>query len=259
MGKVVLAQRRGKGSVFTSHVHKRKGEAKLRKLDFHERKGYIRGVVREIIHDPGRGAPLARVEFRHPYRLRRVVETMIATEGLYTGQYVYCGKKAGLAIGNTLPVGSMPEGCVVSSIESKLGDRGTLVKASGNYGLVISHNPDTGKTRLKLPSGQKKSVVSTCRATIGIVAGGGRVEKPILKAGNSHWRFRGKRNNWPHVRGVARNPVEHPHGGGNHQHIGHPSTVSRHCPPGQKIGLIAARRTGRVRGSKVVKGNQKDE
>jgi len=178
---------------------------------------------------------------------------------MYTGQFLYCGKKAELAVGNALPLGRMPEGCVVSSVEAKQGDRGTMVRASGNYALIISHNADTGRTRLKLPSGQKKSVPSTCRAIVGIVGGGGRIEKPVLKAGNSHHRFRGKRNNWPRVRGVARNPVEHPHGGGNHQHIGHPSTVSRHCPPGQKIGLIAARRTGRMRGGKAVKGAQKED
>lgn len=134
------------------------------------------------------------------------------------------------------------------------GDRGTLARASGDYCIVISQNHEAGTTRLKLPSGQKKSVPSTCRAMIGIIGGGGRIEKPVLKAGNSFYRFRGKRNCWPKVRGVARNPVEHPHGGGNHQHIGHPSTVSRHAPPGQKVGLIAARRTGRIRGGGGVKG-----
>ncbi|KAG6397816.1 hypothetical protein SASPL_139264 [Salvia splendens] len=92
---------------------------------------------------------------------------------------------------------------------------------------------------VKLPSGAKKIVPSGCRAMVGQIAGGGRTEKPMLKAGNA---------SWPKVRGVAMNPVEHPHGGGNHQHIGHASTVRRDAPPGQKVGLIAARRTGRLRG-----------
>ena len=61
-----------------------------------------------------------------------------------------------------------------------------------------------------------------------------------------------KRNCWPKVRGVAMNPVEHPHGGGNHQHIGHPSTTKRDDPAGKKVGLIAARRTGRIAGKKVI-------
>jgi len=83
---------------------------------------------------------------------------------------------------------------------------------------------------------------------IGVVAGGGRIDKPLLKAGNAYWKYKAKRNCWPKVRGVAMNPVDHPHGGGNHQHVGHPTTVSRMAPPGQKVGLIAARRTGRLRG-----------
>jgi large subunit ribosomal protein L8e len=86
---------------------------------------------------------------------------------------------------------------------------------------------------------------------IGIVAGGGRVDKPICKAGNVYHKMKAKRKGtWPRVRGVAMNPVEHPHGGGNQQHIGHPSTISRFASKGQKVGLIAARRTGLIRGGR---------
>lgn len=75
----------------------------------------------------------------------------------------------------------------------------------------------------------------SCRGMVGIVAGGGRMDKPILKAGVAYHKYKAKRNEWPKVRGVAMNPVEHPHGGGNHQHIGHASTVRRDAPPGQKV------------------------
>ena len=71
---------------------------------------------------------------------------------------------------------------------------------------------------------------------IGLVAGGGRIDKPLLKAGRAKHKYSAKRNCWPRVRGVAMNPVEHPHGGGNHQHVGHPTTVSRATPPGRKVG-----------------------
>merc|ERR1712234_113 len=95
-------------------------------------------------------------------------EVFLAAEGMYTGQFLYCAKKA----------------------------------------------------RVKLPSGSKKVLSSNNRAMIGIVAGGGRIDKPMLKAGRAYHKYRVKRNCWPKVRGVATNPVEHPHGGGNHQHIG---------------------------------------
>jgi len=147
----------------------------------------------------------------------------------------------------------MPEGTIICNVEDKAGDRGALARASGNYATVIGHNTDDGTTRVKLPSGAKKLVRSACRATVGIVAGGGRVDKPMLKAGRAHHKYRVKRNCWPKTRGVAMNPVDHPHGGGNHQHIGHASTVSRMAPPGQKVGLIAARRTGLLRGTKKVR------
>eukprot|EP00162_Nutomonas_longa_P008340 comp18449_c0_seq1/m.33020 comp18449_c0_seq1/g.33020 ORF comp18449_c0_seq1/g.33020 comp18449_c0_seq1/m.33020 type:complete len:259 (-) comp18449_c0_seq1:76-852(-) len=252
MGRVIRAQRKGATIIFSSHNAQRKGAARLRVLDVAERNGYIKGVVREIYHDPGRGAPLAKVAFRHTYKYKTVKENFIAAEGLSSGQFIYCGKKATLNIGNILPVGQMPEGTIVSNIEEKVGDRGKIARASGDYATVIAHNPDAHTTRLKLPSGKKKVVSSSCRAQVGIVAGGGRIDKPVLKAGNSYYKYKAKRNEWPKVRGVAMNPVEHPHGGGNHQHIGKASTVKRDTPPGRKVGLIAARRTGRVRGTKVV-------
>jgi|EP00161_Ancyromonas_sigmoides_P005884 large subunit ribosomal protein L8e len=252
MGRPIRGQRKGPGSIFKSHTHKRQGAAKLRPLDYSERRGYVKGVVKDIVHDSGRGAPLARVHFRCPSRHRTDKELFIAAEGMYSGQFVYCGRKASLTIGNVLPLASMPEGTIVSNIEEKSGDRGALARASGDYATLVAHNVDAGTTRLKLPSGKKKIVSSACRAMVGIVAGGGRIDKPMLKAGRAFHKYRVKRNCWPRVRGVAMNPVEHPHGGGNHQHIGHASTVRRDRPPGKKAGLIAARRTGRLRGTRVI-------
>ncbi|KAF7490509.1 60S ribosomal protein L8 [Sarcoptes scabiei] len=250
MGRVIRSQRKGAGSVFKSHNKHRKGAPKFRSIDFAERHGYIKGVVKEIIHDPGRGAPLAVVVFRDPYKYKLRKELFLAVEGMYTGQFVYCGRKATMQIGNILPVGIMPEGTVISNLEEKPGDRGKLARASGNYATVVSHNPDTKKTRVKLPSGAKKVIQSSNRAMVGIIAGGGRIDKPILKAGRAYHKYKAKRNSWPKVRGVAMNPVEHPHGGGNHQHIGKASTVRRDASAGRKVGLIAARRTGRIRGGK---------
>jgi large subunit ribosomal protein L8e len=252
MGRVIRAQRKGAGSIFTSHTKHRKGAAKLRSLDYSERTGYLKGVVKEIIHDVGRGAPIAKVCFRDPYKYKKVTENFIAAEGMYSGQFIYVGKKAELQIGNVLPLESMPEGTIICNVEGKIGDRSSFARASGNYATIISHNPDEKKTRIKLPSGQKKTIPNRARAMVGIVAGGGRTDKPMLKAGTAYHKYKAKRNSWPIVRGVAMNPVEHPHGGGNHQHIGHPSTVSRDTPAGRKAGLIAARRTGRLRGTKVI-------
>ncbi len=163
-----------------AHTRLRKAPAKFRALDYAERHGYLRGVITDIIHDPGRGAPLCQVKFRDPYRYKKRTETFIANEGMYTGQFIYAGKRAALTIGNILPLGSMPEGTVVTNVEEQPGDRGALGRTSGNYVTVIGHNPDENKTRVKLPSGAKKVVRSSARGMIGIVAGGGRTDKPLL-------------------------------------------------------------------------------
>merc|ERR1712002_981160 len=253
MGRIIRTCRKGAGGIFKAVTRTRKGAAKYRSIDFAERHGFIKGVVKDILHDPGRGAPLIKVTFKDPYKYRKNTETFVAAEGTCTGQSVYCGSKATLHIGNVLPIGKMPEGTACCAIEMEYGDRGVLAKASGNSAVIISHNQDTGKTRIKLQSGSKKVLDSRCRATVGVIAGGGRIDKPLLKAGRAYHKYKVKRNCWPKVRGVAMNPVEHPFGGGNHQHIGTPSTVRRDASPGRKVGLIAARRTGRLRGSRVSK------
>ena len=112
---------------------------------------------------------------------------------------------AALSIGNVLPVGSMPEGTIICNLEEKSGDRGKLARASGDYATVVSHNKDSKVTRVKLPSGVKKAIPSFNRASVGIVAGGGRIDKPILKAGRAYHKYKAKRNCWPIVRGVCMN------------------------------------------------------
>uniref|UniRef100_A0A671F0D0 Uncharacterized protein n=1 Tax=Rhinolophus ferrumequinum TaxID=59479 RepID=A0A671F0D0_RHIFE len=171
-------QRKGAASVFRAHVKHRKGAARLRAMDFSERHWYIKGIVKDIIHDPGRGAPLAKVVSRDPYQFKKWTELFIATEGIHTGQFVYCGRKPQLNIGNVLPVGTMPEGTIVSCLEEKPGDRGKLARAPGNYATVISHNPETKKTRVKLPSGSKKVISSANRAVVACGASVWRWQPP---------------------------------------------------------------------------------
>merc|ERR1712226_834865 len=174
------------------------------------------------------------------------------------GMFVYAGSKAALQVGNIMPVNAMPEGTIISSIEAKVGDRGTIARASGTCGIVIGHFEDGKKTRVRLPSGVRKTILGSCRAMIGVTAGGQRCDKPLLRANSAYYKAKAKRKNWPRVRGVAMNPVEHPHGGVNHQHVGHPTTTRRDAPRGQKCGLIAARRTGLIRGGRKLI-NKKDE
>ena len=128
MGKLVVGQRKGKGSVFRSHTRTRKGAVKLRVLDYAERHGYTKGVIKDIIHDPGRGAPIAKVQFNNSYKFGKDNELIVAAEGMYTGQFIYAGKKAALTCGNILPLSSVPEGTIVCNIEARAGDRGKFAR-----------------------------------------------------------------------------------------------------------------------------------
>ena len=108
-------------------------------------------------------------------------------------------------------------------MEEHPGDKGALGRATGCYATIIGHSDDGTTTRVRLPSGTRKTLSALCRATVGnifefilgLIAGGGRTEKPILKAGRQFHKYRRLRKCWPKVRGVAMNPVDHPHGGGN--------------------------------------------
>ena len=116
---------------------------------------------------------------------------------------ISCNSIAKIAIGNVLPLSEIPEGTSICNIEAKVGDRGKMARASGDYAIIVSQDPEKGITRVRLPSGSKKTLIDRCRAMIGIVAGGGRTDKPMLKAGRAWHKFRVKRNSWPSVRGVA--------------------------------------------------------
>ena len=199
----------------------------------------MKGVVERIFHDPGRTSPLAEIRLQDNKKM-----LILANEGIAIGQEIkFSQSKAECDVGNILPLGTIPEGYPVYNIEITPGDGGKLVRAGGSGAAVVSH--DAKKTVIRLPSGQFKTLDSSCRATIGIPAGGGRKDKPFLKAGNKYYAYRKKGKQFPVVRGVAMNPVNHPHGGGSHQHVGKPSSVPRGARPGRKVGNIAARRTGR--------------
>jgi large subunit ribosomal protein L2 len=196
-----------------------------------------KGIVTDIVHNPGGSVPLAVVEMADGKKVR-----MRAPEGVLVGQTVHFTDQGLIRPGNVLTLGVIPEGTPIYNIEASPGDGGKLVRSGGTYGTVISQGD---YVIVKLPSGTQKKMHPQCRATVGVAAGGGRNEKPFLKAGKKHHALKVRGRIYPIVRGVAMNPVDHPHGGGAHQHVGKPSTVSRNAPAGRKVGNIAARRTGK--------------
>lgn len=234
MGKRIISQRRGHGSsTYRSPSHRHIGKIK------YPRNFTGTGRVIDIIHAPGRSAPVAEVKLENGKRIY-----LIASEGMYVGQTIAFGKGTDVLAGNVMPLGDVPDGTVVYNIEARPGDGGKFIRSGGNYGVVISHGI---RTVVQMPSGQFRSFLPDCLATIGKVAGGGRTEKPFIKAGKKYHSLRSRARKWPRVRGIAMNPVNHPHGGGNHQHIGRPSTVNANAPPGRKVGHISSKKKRRKR------------
>lgn len=239
MGKRIRVQRRGRGGpTFRASTHKRVAPAQyplLATKDYLETT--IAGSVEELLHDPGRGTPLALIRFENGDTCYTVVP-----EGVHTEQQIHMGGKAPVEIGNILPVGKIPEGTIVCNIELHPGDGGKISKSSGAYATIVGHTPQG--TMMELPSGKTKYFNDYCRATIGVVSGTGRTEKPFLKAGTKFHLMKSKGHKYPRTRGRAMIAAVHPYGSSK-RGARKVTTVSRHASPGRKVGLIAARASGK--------------
>jgi large subunit ribosomal protein L2 len=235
MGKRIRAQRKGSSPRYKVSSHRFPGRNSM------PRENGIVGEVTELIHSPVHTAPLARL------RLPDGATTLVvATEGVAVGSTIAIGDNVSLRPGNITTLSKIPEGTAVNNLELRPGDGGTIARSGGNSAIVEGMVGD--KVRVRLPSGSLKLLPATCRATIGVLAGHGRSDMPLRTAGAAYYKAKARGKLYPHVSGVAMNPVDHPHGGGNHQAVHGPNSVARGTSPGAKVGLIAPSRTGRGRG-----------
>ncbi|MCW4048197.1 MAG: 50S ribosomal protein L2 [Candidatus Bathyarchaeota archaeon] len=235
MGKKIKVQRRGRGGhQFKAAKMNKIAPAKYPKLAEQSVKGYIK----DLVHEPGRGAPLAYIEFKPGKGFYAS-----AIEGSYLNQEIVVGPEAPLKVGNVLPLGGIPEGTMVCNIELRPGDGGKIAKSSGSFGTVIAHT--STHTTVRLPSKRIVTIHNNSRATLGIISGAGRLEKPFMTAGQKHRAKKAKGHKYPVAHGVKMPAAMHPHGGGRKRRPGKSTTVSKHAPPGAKVGLIAARNSGR--------------
>ncbi|MFX1316567.1 MAG: 50S ribosomal protein L2 [Promethearchaeota archaeon] len=239
MGKRILAQRKGRGSLWArSPSHKHAGEVKYR--PFRNKDKLFKFKVIEFIHSPGRGAPIARIQYDDGQK-----SLWLPPEGVFEGEE-FIQSKTGygqpVEIGNVLPLKKMPLGTLVFNIESTPQDGGKFARASGVAAII--KNKSGNNVEVLFRSKKTKWINENCLATVGVVAGGGRTDKPFLKAGNKFHYKKAKAKKWPIVRGVAMVAASHPYGGGAKQSPHKPTTTSRNTPPGRKVGQIAARRTG---------------
>jgi len=227
MGKRIGSRRRGAGTgAYRSPSHRHHGPVYLPGPA-------VVGEAKVVSIDPapGRTAPVAELSTTEGLRL-----TILAPAGLATGDSVALGEGK-VDRGSILPLARIPDGTLVSNLEVKPFDGGRLVRAAGTSALIVSHA--SGEVTIQLPSGAFKQFLGTCRAEVGAVAGGGRRERPVVKAGKKVLMTRSLARAAFKVRGVAMNPVNHPFGGGAHQHVGRPSTVKSGTWPGAKVGRFS--------------------
>jgi large subunit ribosomal protein L2 len=178
--------------------HKRK----YRVIDFKRNKDHIPAKVASIEYDPNRSANIALLNYADGEK-----RYILAPLGLSVGDTVFSGPEADIKVGNCLPIQQIPVGTIIHSIEMKPGAGGQLARSAGGSAQLMAKE---GKyAHVRLPSGEVRLVLLTCRATIGQVGNLEHENISVGKAGRSRWM--GVR---PTVRGVVMNPVDHPHGGG---------------------------------------------
>jgi large subunit ribosomal protein L2 len=245
MGKPLKSQRRGKALPrYKCPKSQRVTDLSYRSYDDIEKAGVLKGEVLYFVDDPARNAVLMKVKYDN-----NELGFLLAPEGIAIGDYIEVGAQGKITPGSVLPLYRVPDGAYIYNIENRPGDGGKFVKSPGSYAVVVSK--EKGKVFVRLPSKKTVQISEECRVQIGVIAGGGRLEKPLLKAGNAHYKYRvAKHKIWPTNRGVHMAAYNHPHGGKQH-HVGKPTTVARGAPPGSKVGHIAARSTGRKK-SRIV-------
>ena len=240
MGKRIISQRRGRGTVtYKSHSHRWKFKVSHRKYDDVEKTSNIKGKIVDLIHGKGHAAPVAIVKYD------RELVHIYAPENIRVNDEVQSGLTSEIKIGNTLPLKNIPEGTPIYNIELSPGDGGKLCRSPGVSAKIITRIGN--ESLIELPSRKSKKIISECRATIGSVTGKGMKDKPFVKAGKVHHIMRAKGKLYPKTSGVAMNAVDHPFGSGRGRHHSKIKPPSRFAPPGRKVGPIRAKRTGRKR------------
>ncbi len=199
----MTTRRRGGG-------HKRR----YRVVDFKRRKFGLPATVERLEYDPNRSAFIALLRYEDGERAY-----IVAPQRLRAGDRVVADEHADIKPGNAMPMRNMPVGTIVHNVEMKPGKGGQIARAAGNYAQLVGK--DAGYALLRLSSGEQRMVRAECMATVGAVSNADNQNIKLGKAGRNRWR--GRR---PKVRGVAMNPVDHPHGGGEGKSSGgrHPVT-----------------------------------
>ena len=232
MGKTLIQQARGKGGPsYRAPTFRNFTSAKLLPIN-----KQFKGKVIDFAKSPAHSAPMAEVELEDGSTC-----FMIAPEGIKVGDEMSAGTTEP-TVGNTLSLKDIPEGTLIYNIESSPGDGGKFCRTSGSTAKLTTKTETTAT--IILPSKKEKTFDLKCRAIIGTIAGGGRVEKPFLKAGTKHFAKRLKNKRYPMPSGAAQNAVDHPFGNKRTSRKAKQRPAPRFAPAGRKVGKLHPKRTG---------------
>ena len=216
----ITSRRRGSG-------HKQK----YREIDFYRNKHNIEAVVERIEYDPNRTSHIMLVKYEDGKKAY-----MLAPQNIKIGDKIISGNKKEIKIGNCMPLSDIPNGTAIHNVEMKPGGGAKIARAAGSSVQITGS--DGGYSIIKLTSGENTKIISRAKATIGVLSNPDQKNIKIGKAGRSRWL--GIR---PSVRGVAMNPVDHPHGGGEGKSSGGRNPVS---PWGQSAKGLKTRNNKRT-------------
>ena len=230
MGKRIITQARGKGS----HTYKVKRKAFRFKIKYPP-KISGEGTIIKLVDSGGHTAPLAKIKYS------KGKFYIPAFKGAFEGQQItFEGTK--VKEGNILRLRDLPIKTPVYNIESKPGDGGLFIRSGGNSGFVSKTIGED--VFVIMPSKKEKKFNKKCRVIVGVIAGAGRLDKPVLKAGKQHHIKRSKGKLWPRTSAVKMNAIDHPFGSGRAKNP-KSKIAKRNAPPGRKVGLLRPRRTGK--------------
>ena len=230
MGKRIIQQARGHGSK-TYRVPRRSFKFRVK----YPAMLTGEGEVTKLFNSPGHTAPLAKIKYD------KGIFYMLAFKGMIEGQKIsFEGKE--IKEGNIMELKDIPLKTQVYHIESRPRDGGVFIRTAGN-GAIIKRISEEG-IFVTMPSKKDKKFNPKCRATIGKIAGAGRKEKPIIRAGKKHYMKKAKNKLWPRTSAVKMNAIDHPFGSGRGKNP-KSKIAKRNAPPGRRVGLIRPKRTGR--------------
>lgn len=232
MGKNLIQQARGKGGpTYKSPSFRYLDDVKMKP-------GKWQATVMDFVKSQGHSAPLAVVKYSDGS-----TGFMISAEGMSVGMTIEARNDAELNTGNALTLKNIPEGTMICNIEGVPGDGGKFARTSGTFGKILTKS--NSQITVILPSKKQKEFHPECRAVIGLVSGGGRLEKPFFKAGNLFHKMAAKNKKYPSIGGAVQNAVDHPFGNKRSSRKSKARPAPHNAPPGRNVGMIRPRRSGR--------------